>query len=216
MEQLADKGNGNYAYIDSLAEARKVLVSQANATLVTVAKDVKIQVEFNPAQVSGYRLLGYENRSLNAQDFNNDAKDAGEMGQGHAVTALYELVPAGQPVRDNNIDPLRYQQERQLSADSSQEIAHLKVRYKAPQSEVSQLLEQTIESPQELKPPQGDLAFASAVAAFGMVLRQSPCKGSSTYADIRRWAADALGPDTEGYRAQFLELVELAQRLPAQ
>lgn len=213
MEQLADKGNGNYAYIDSLMEARKVLVNQAGATLATVAKDVKIQVEFNPAVVAGYRLVGYENRILNAQDFNNDKKDAGEMGEDQTVTALYEIVPPGQQVPDASTDPLRYQTVTPGEASESGEVALVKIRYKAPDSEVSSLLEQAIVNSGNLEEPKGELAFASAVAAFGMLLRDSPWKGSASYLEVRRWAAGALGADQEGYRSQFLDLVDKAHQM---
>ncbi len=215
MEQLADKGNGNYAYLDSLAEARKVLVREAGGTLVTVAKDVKIQVEFNPARVRAYRLLGYENRLLRAEDFNDDTKDAGEMGAGHTVTALYEIIPAGAPADLPGADPLRYQQPRPLaSAAASGELSTLKLRYKEPQGSASRLLSAPIEDrQQDLQRTSAAFRFSAAVASFGMLLRRSEHRGAATYDLALRLADGARGQDPHGYRAEFLTLVRRAAQL---
>jgi Ca-activated chloride channel family protein len=229
MEQLADKGNGNYSYIDSLHEARKVLVSEAGGTLVTIAKDVKLQVEFNPRTVAAYRLIGYENRVLAAEDFNDDRKDAGEIGAGHAVTALYEIVPvgAGRGMTSRNgqgsrggdgnrpsVDPLKYQESRELSgAAPSKELLTLKLRYKAPDGDVSRLIETTLEN--EPRALSANLGFAASVAEFGMLLRGSEHKGDATFAEVLELATRFRGPDPHGYRAEFIKLVELAQSLSA-
>jgi Ca-activated chloride channel homolog len=209
MEQMADAGNGNYAYIDSLLEARKVLVSEMGGTLLTVAKDVKIQVEFNPSRVQAYRLIGYENRALADHEFNDDAKDAGEIGAGHSVTALYEIVPVGvEPdVRIGGTDDLRYQAPaRPAPRQGGAELAFVKVRYKAPNAETSRLMQQVILA--RSAPPSTDLTFASAVAGFGMLLRDSEFKGSLTPERVISLARRGLGEDEEGYRADFIRLVE--------
>jgi len=217
LELLADKGNGNYAYIDTLAEARKVLVAQAGATLSTLAKDVKLQLEFNPAKVGAYRLIGYENRRLAARDFNDDAKDAGELGAGHSVTALYEIVPPGVPVDSGKLDALRYQAPSQALPGHGSELCSLELRYKEPTSERSKLVEQLV---QDAKDGEGQLAattpsfrFAAAVAVFGMTLRDSPARGSSSFALARQLAEGALGSDAEGYRREFLSLLDTARGL---
>jgi Ca-activated chloride channel family protein len=212
MEMLADKGNGNYAYLDSLQEARKVLVREGGATLTTIAKDVKIQVEFNPAAVAAYRLIGYENRSLRNEDFNDDRKDAGEIGEGHTVTALYEIIPAGSGIETPAVDPLRYQQAgvRTPVADS-RELATVKVRYKAPGGEASRLLSRVILNVNT--PASVNLGFASAVAEFGMLLRNSEHKGSASYRTVAARARSFRGSDPEGYRAEFIKLTELAAAL---
>jgi len=213
MEQLADKGDGNYAYIDTLHEARKVLVEQAGGTLVTIAKDVKIQVEFNPARVAAYRLIGYENRVLAAQDFNDDKKDAGEIGAGHSVTALYEIVPAGMEVTAGTVDALKYQQPRLASAQAkSEELMTVKLRYKAPEGDASRLLSVAVREADDaaLKPR---LAFASAVAGFGMLLRESEHKGTLSYAGVRELASRGTGADPNGYRSEFVKLVTAAEGL---
>ena len=216
METLADKGNGNYAYIDSISEGRKVLVEQMGSTLFTIAKDVKIQVEFNPARVAGYRLIGYENRLLAKEDFNNDKIDAGEIGAGHTVTALYEIIPAGKSVQGSpSVDPLKYQQPEKKSVAASNEILTVKVRYKAPDGEKSSLLEiplAAVEIPSPDKASE-DFRFATAVAAFGMKLRGSPHIGEMTWAEIQDIARGALGKDPGSYRAEFLTLVEKAKAL---
>ena len=216
METLADKGNGNYAYIDSISEGRKVLVEQMGSTLFTIAKDVKIQVEFNPVRVAGYRLIGYENRLLAKEDFNNDKIDAGEIGAGHTVTALYEIIPAGRSVQGSpSVDPLKYQQPEKKSVAASNEILTVKVRYKAPDGEKSSLLEiplAAVEIPSPDKASE-DFRFATAVAAFGMKLRGSPHIGEMTWAEIQDIARGALGKDPGSYRAEFLTLVEKAKAL---
>lgn len=210
MEQLADKGNGNYAYIDTLMEAKKVLIEEGGATLVTVAKDVKLQLEFNPLKVASYRLIGYENRRLNNEDFGDDKKDAGEMGAGHTVTALYEIVP-GQSGASN----LRYQEHRSpTEAARSSELALVKVRYKQPQADTSLLREFTVKSnPLAFAKSSENLRFAASVASVGMLLRDSEFKGKSSYQQALKWAQGALGQDLAGYRREFVRLVELAQAL---
>jgi Ca-activated chloride channel family protein len=222
MEMLADKGNGNYAYLDSLTEARRVLIDEAGSTLVAIAKDVKIQIEFNPAQVGAYRLVGYENRRLRARDFNDDAKDAGEMGAGHTVTALYEIVPPGEDVNTGGIDPLRYQRPddgngQRAPARSlipSTELMHVKVRYKKPDGAGSMLV--TVPVASRNTATSRNLSFASAVAAFGMLLRDSPFKADASWADVVRLAQAGRGEDPDGYRAEFIRLTELAAALDRQ
>jgi Ca-activated chloride channel family protein len=213
MEKLADKGDGNYAYIDSLAEARKVLVKEGGGTLVTIAKDVKIQVEFNPAAVSAYRLIGYENRVLQHQDFNDDRKDAGEIGAGHSVTALYEVVPAGKSLELPTVDPLKYQAPRRVTAGGgSGELMTVKLRFKAPDSATSRLLTETVASAADAE-PSPNLRFAAAVAGFGMLLRDSEHKGSLAWPQVADLARSAGGADPEGYRAEFGRLVSMAEGL---
>lgn len=217
MEQLADHGNGNYGYIDGRAEARKVLVEQANATLVTIAKDVKIQVEFNPSRVQAYRLLGYENRRLADQDFNDDGKDAGEIGAGHTVTALYEIVPveAEGGVAGGSVDALAYQAEREpTAAAGSGEWLTLKLRYKAPGGDESRLLSAVLAGqPAPVESASESARFSTAVALFGMLLRDSEWKGAGSYPLVERLAEGALGADLHGERREFLELVQLARTL---
>ena len=213
LEKLADRGNGNYAYIDSIAEARKALVEQAGATLVTVAKDVKIQVELNPVHVAGYRLIGYENRLLADEDFNDDTKDAGDLGAGHTVTALYEIVPAGQPVPSANVDALRYQTPRRPTAATA-EMMTIKVRYKAPSGKTSKLLQRTVHhAVVPMDRTSNDFRWAAAVAGYGMMLRESPHRGALTWAKVRALAAGAIGRDPGGYRAELLRLVDRASGL---
>jgi Ca-activated chloride channel family protein len=211
MEKLADSGNGNYAYLDSLYEARKVLVREAGATLTTIAKDVKIQVEFNPRVVAAYRLIGYENRALRDEDFNDDAKDAGEIGAGHSVTALYEIIPVGVDVSSPIVDPLRYQRQAGTRAANSSELAMVKVRYKAPDGDTSELVASVLGA--KPRAMSRNLGFASAVAEFGMLLVDSPHRGRATYASAAARARQFAGEDAEGYRAQFVKLVETAARL---
>jgi len=212
MELLADKGNGNYAYVDSLAEARKVLVSEMGATLFTIAKDVKLQIEFNPSKVAAYRLIGYENRILRKEDFNNDAKDAGDIGAGHSVTALYELVPPGADAVTASVDPLKYQAAHVTT--SSPEMLTLKLRYKEPESETSKLLTYTVsDSKADVTAASNNLRFASAVAEFGMLLRNSKHKGDATYDEARQLAQKSLGRDYEGYRRDFLTMIDDAERV---
>ena len=216
MESLADKGNGNYAYIDSAAEARKVLVEEAGATLVTIAKDVKIQVEFNPTQVQAYRLIGYENRVLRAEDFNDDAKDAGEIGAGHTVTALYEIVPPGADTQAPKVDPLRYQKSAPptAAAASSGELMTVKVRYKAPDGNASQLISMPVrDTGESLQGTSANFRFSAATAAFGMLLRSSDHRGATSWAMVRTLASGSRGGDPHGYRREFLQLVDVAARL---
>lgn len=210
MEQLADKGNGNYAYIDSLMEVRKVLVKEAGSTLITVAKDVKLQLEFNPLKVKSYRLIGYENRRLNNEDFADDKKDAGEMGAGHTVTALYEIVPGRSA--DSH---LRYQQGRDTTAAArTNELALVKVRYKEPQKETSKLREFVVKTESRaFTRASENLRFAASVASAGMLLRDSEHKGSSTFDQCLAWARNSLGEDPSGYRREFVKLMELARDL---
>ncbi|MFN0205012.1 MAG: von Willebrand factor type A domain-containing protein [Planctomycetota bacterium] len=227
MEMLADKGNGNYAYIDNLRESRKVLVDEMNATLVTIAKDVKIQVEFNPATVGAARLIGYENRVLQHQDFNDDKKDAGEIGAGHTVTALYEIMPAGvtNPAVPN-INPLKYQTVKTTTVKSnegpaqtltmtdSKELLTVSIRYKEPDGEKSQLLEFPLtDSGKTYSQSSEDLKFAAAVASFGMLLRDSQYKGSANWNTVLELAEEALGADPHGYRREFIELARKARSL---
>ncbi|MEO8563615.1 MAG: von Willebrand factor type A domain-containing protein [bacterium] len=215
MEKLADAGNGNYGYIDDLLEARKTLVHEMGGTLITVAKDVKLQVEFNPARVQAYRLLGYEDRLLRDEDFANDAKDAGEVGAGHTVTALYEIVRVGErlDVTLPDASALRYQRPAG-AASPSNELLHVAMRYKAPDGDRSQLVTQPVvarrmESSESMR-------FASAVAGFGMLLRNSPHAGSLTWPDVVALARGARGDDADGYRADFIKLVERAAELSRQ
>jgi Ca-activated chloride channel family protein len=216
MEMLANKGNGNYAYLDSIQEARRVLIAEAGATLVTVAKDVKLQIEFNPHFVAAYRLIGYENRMLRKEDFNNDQKDAGEMGAGHSVTALYEIVPAGQPV-PGGVDPLKYQVQEKpaktTTAANTTEMMNIKIRYKAPDGDTSRLLEFPVRNAAGRMTP--NLGFASAVAEFGLLLRRSAYKGSATWSQLAALAKEHRGPDPDGYRAEFIRLIDVAGALNA-
>lgn len=220
MEKLADLGNGNYAYIDSLVEARKVLVEQMGGTLVTIAKDVKIQVEFNPVKVAEYRLIGYENRLLADRDFDDDRKDAGEIGAGHTVTALYELVPPGKERADDGAGSLKYAKvglpaaAPDPSGSASDESLTVKIRFKAPEGDVSKKIEcGFVDEGRDIAEASGDFKFAAAVAAFGMLLRDSPHKGSATFASVLELAGAGLGSDLAGYRQEFLGLVRAAQGL---
>ena len=230
MITLADHGNGNYAYIDSLGEARKVLVEQMQSTLVTIAKDVKIQVEFNPAQVASYRLIGYEKRMLAASDFNNDKKDAGEIGAGHTITALYEIVPVGVTLGNGAlaaVDDLKYQPKRKevsdLAAKAPQEklalndeMMTVKLRYKAPDGEVSRLIEHPVrDSKKTLNDSPGDFRFAAAVAGFGMLLRDSEHADGFGFEFVRRLALSGKGEDALGYRGEFIQLIDKAEGLKA-
>ena len=212
LELLADKGRGNYAYIDTINEAKKVLVEQTNATLVPIAKDVKIQVEFNPQHVGAYRLIGYEDRVMPKEDFNDDAKKAGVIGAGHTVTALYELVPAGASQKEPGVDPLKYQKPAQpSSAARSDELLTVKIRSKEPEKDVSVLSEFAVkESEKSFKDASEDFKFAAAVAAFGMVLRDSPHRGSADLEDALEWAKEGKGDDLHGYRHEFIRLIHRA------
>lgn len=235
LEGLADRGNGQYAYIDSLAEAKKVLVDQMSGTLVTIAKDVKIQVEFNPQQVSAYRLIGYDNRRLADRDFNDDRKDAGEIGAGHRVTALYELVPAGMSVAERPLsDPpsLKYQPNRNPVVEANDEpkpdlnVASLPVdgelftvalRYKAPAGDRSQKLEFAVtDRGTKFEQATSDFRFAAAVAQFGMLLKESPYRGQASFDLVIETAGGARGSDREGYRAEFVEMARVANTLLAE
>lgn len=214
MEKLADHGNGNYAYIDNLLEARKVLVSEMGGTLVTIAKDVKLQVEFNPQYIASYRLIGYENRLLQTQDFNDDTKDAGEIGAGHNVTALYELVPVGVETAIK-AEPLKYQQPAKLSSvANSDELLTLKIRHKQPLSDISELWTTTAHKPiLPLATTSNNFRFSAAVAALGMLLRDEKYKGDMSIEQIKQLASDALGEDSYGYRKEFVELLDIINTL---
>lgn len=215
MEKIADHGNGNYYYIDNLLEAKKVLVSEMGGTLHTIAKDVKIQVEFNPANVQAYRLIGYENRLLADEDFNDDKKDAGELGSGHTVTALYEVVPVGADIESGllGIDPLKYQTPKTQTQGLSNEIMTVKLRYKEPQGDSSKLISRVIETDEINEILSENLSFSAAVASFGMVLRDSKFKGDATFDLVDQLARYGKGEDTNGYRSEFLKIVELADLL---
>lgn len=212
MQLLADKGNGNHSYIDQINEARKVLVSEFGSTLFTIAKDVKIQIEFNPAKVASYRLIGYENRMLAAEDFNDDRKDAGELGSGHTVTALYEIVPVG--VKDEftrKVDPLRYQSTGNINQKGSEELMTVKLRYKKPEEDKSQLIVHAIrDTHTSLASSSDNFRFSAAVASFGMLLRNSAYKQQGSYDQVIRLAQSARGTDENGYRAEFIRLVQSA------
>lgn len=219
METLADKGNGNYFYIDNITEAHKALVTEFSGTLFTVAKDVKIQVEFNPAKVQAYRLLGYEDRMLNKEDFNNDKKDAGDMGSGHVVTAFYEIIPVG--VKNDygdSVDPLKYQanapQPQEQRGPVSDELATIKFRYKQPDADVSKMSSATVKADaQAFDKTPDDFRFAAAVAEFGLVLRNSEFKGKADFDQVVKIAKNARGNDADGYRAEFVRLAESARSL---
>ena len=217
LEQLADKGNGNYGYIDTISEARKLLVQELGATLVAIAKDVKIQVEFNPAQVTAYRLIGYENRLLAAEDFNDDTKDAGEIGAGHTVTALYEIVPKGVHIELPGVDELRYQQPPETAVVAgSKELLFLKLRYKQPDGDTSELLEFPLaDNRRGFAAASGEFKFAAAVAAFGMLLRDSKNRGDASFESVLELGTEGAKRDPHGYRAEFLELVRAAGELKA-
>lgn len=213
MEKLADKGNGNYSYIDSQEEARKALGSEVAGTLFTIARDVKIQVEFNPAKVAGYRLIGYENRMLANRDFEDDRKDAGEIGAGHSVTALYEVVPAGQRVDNDGIE-LKYSKYEKGDTNFGSEMMTVKLRYKEPEGDQSRLLSMgVLDRDVRAENASENLRFASAVAQFGMLLRDSRYKGSPSFGNVESLAGGAFGSDLKNYRTEFLGLVERARRL---
>lgn len=217
MQKLAQKGNGNAAYIDTINEARKVLVEQIGGTLFTIAKDVKFQIEFSPMRVSEYRLIGYETRLLNREDFNNDKVDAGDIGAGHTVTALYEIVPAGS--NGHLMDPLRYRAATPVQpANASGEIAFLRMRYKLPNESQSRLIERPVtdrDKIEDLRRASEDQRFAAAVAGFGQLLRNDPYMKNFGYKDVAELAGGAKGSDPFGYRTEFVQMVRLAQALPA-
>ena len=215
MQVLAEKGNGNHAYIDNLQEANRVLVNEFGATMHTVAKDVKLQIEFNPSQVQAYRLIGYESRLLKDEDFNNDAKDAGEMGAGHTVTAFYEVVPAGiKSDFTGKVDDLKYQKTKPAPAvtNNSKELLTVKLRYKAPDGNTSKKIEQPLIDDKKEK-VSSDFRFASAVAMFGQLLRDSDFKGDATYDKVISLAKTSLDNDEKGYRREFIRLAETAEGL---
>jgi Ca-activated chloride channel family protein len=210
METLADKGNGNFAYIDNINEARKTLITEFGGTLFTVAKDVKLQIEFNPAKVGAYRLIGYENRLLDKEDFNNDQKDAGDMGSGHRVTALYELIPAGvKSTFIENVDDLKYQKSPQSKSSSlTDELMTVKIRYKAPDKDESKMISRIVSAQtSQWENASIDFRFAAAVAGYGMLLRNSEFKQNANYKRVLNWAENAQGRDKEGYRSEFLKMV---------
>ena len=217
MQKLADKGNGNHAYIDGINEAKKVLVNEFGGTLFTIAKDVKLQIEFNPAKVKSYRLIGYENRMLAKEDFNNDQKDAGELGSGHTVTALYEITPVG--VKNDltdSVDTLRYQPAKKVKArnDFGNEVMNIKLRYKKPDGDESKLLQYPLsDNAVVLNRTSDNFRFAAAVAEFGMLLRNSEYKGKGNFEMVEQMAKQAIGDDTEGYRKEFVQMVQNASLL---
>ena len=214
MQKLADKGNGNHQYIDNIGEARKVFVNEFGGTLFTIAKDVKLQIEFNPAKVQGYRLIGYENRMLAKEDFNDDKKDAGEMGSGHTVTALYELIPTG--IKDtmlHKVDQLRYNSQDQdfdiANNYAGNELMFVKLRYKEPNGDVSKLIEHPLKDENiTIKNTSDNFRFASAVASFGMLLRHSQYCANADFETVLVLARNATGEDAEGYRHEFIQLVK--------
>jgi Ca-activated chloride channel homolog len=215
MEQIADKGNGHYAYVDHLNEARRVFVREFAGTLVTIAKDVKIQVEFNPAKVAAYRLVGYENRALRTEDFADDRKDAGELGAGHTVTALYEIVPVGASFAGTgaDLDDLKYQSVQPRSGINRDEWLTVQLRYKEPDGTTSRLLTHPVRVRRAAEEPSGDFRFAAAVAAFGLVLRESEYRGTATLDQVLQLARGSEGRDPDGERAEFVRLVESARLL---
>lgn len=213
MEKLSNKGNGNYAYIDSREEAKKALGNQVAGTLYTIAKDVKVQVEFNPALVAGYRLIGYENRLLAAKDFNDDKKDAGEIGAGHSVTAIYEVVPAGQKIENDGIE-LKYSQPEKTDTRFSNELMTVKLRYKEPSGDVSKLLTMgVLDNTKSVDAASDNLKFASAVVQFGLLLRDSRYKGAANFGSAKQLASLASRQDARGYKSEFLELLNRASSL---
>ena len=218
MEIIADKGNGNYAYIDNLLEARKTLVSEFGGTLFTIAKDVKFQIEFNPQKIAGYRLIGYENRILNNEDFNDDKKDAGEIGAGHTVTALYEIIPVDATDVDKwlkSVDNLKYQEKAEEPAGQyNKEWLTLKIRYKLPDGDKSKLIAQTVTGkPKKIENASGNFRFATSVAAFGMLLRNSDYLNLFSYDDAAELAQNARGEDVQGYKAEMIRLLKTAKTL---
>ena len=219
LEQLADKGNGNYGYIDRLSEARKLLVKEAGATLVTIAKDVKIQIEFNPKYVHQYRLIGYENRMLATEDFNDDKKDAGDIGAGHSVTAIYELIAPSEAKDDASkaVDPLKYQSTRtKTSQAASDELATVKLRYKEPSKSKSKLIKKVVSAEVlDLDKTSDDYRFSASVAGFGMLLRNSKFKADTTYSLVSSLAEASLGQDSDNYRKEFLELIHRTEQISA-
>jgi Ca-activated chloride channel homolog len=213
MEKIADKGNGNYAYIDSLLEAKKVLVQQMSGTLVTIAKDVKIQLDFNPSHIAAYRLLGYENRNLENEDFRDDKKDAGEIGAGHTVTAFYELVPAGSDTKENKNRSPEFVDQKPSAASASSTMFTVNLRYKQPDNEVGQEFQVRIATEASTKPASSDFRFASSVLAYGMLLRESQYAGQANWDWVISTAKENTGKDPNGLRAEFVQLAMSASRL---
>lgn len=213
METIADKGNGNYAYIDNILEAKKVLVNEFGGTLFTIAKDVKLQIEFNPTKVQAYRLIGYENRALRNEDFNNDKKDAGELGSGHTVTALYEIIPVGVKSKFSPLDKLKYQTTKVVpKANHTNELMTIKFRYKAPNGMKSKLIEHPlVDTHIALNNTSDNFKWSAAVASFGMLLRDSEFKGNATFEEVLSLARSAKGKDEQGYRIEFINLVQSCQ-----
>ncbi len=210
MEQISNAGNGNYFYIDNIREAKKVFVNDMRANMFTIANDVKIQIEFNPHKVKAYRLIGYENRVLAKEDFNNDKKDAGELGPGHTVTALYEVIPSGSIQKVSDVDPLKYQENKMLdSAASSNEIMTVKLRYKPPKESKSKLIVAAVaDNNTAISKTTDNFRFSAAIAGFGMLLRDSKFKNDLTYNKVIALAKNSRGHDENGYRSEFLNLVE--------
>jgi Ca-activated chloride channel homolog len=217
MQQLADKGNGNHSYIDNINEAKKVLVQEFGSTLFTIAKDVKIQIEFNPHKVQAYRLVGYENRMLASEDFNDDEKDAGELGSGHTVTALYEVIPTGiKNEFSKSVDALKYQSNKTINGSNSNEIMTVKLRYKKPAEDVSKLIiKAVIDDNKPLASASDNFKFSAAVAEFGLLLRNSEFKENGNYQQVISLAKSSKGKDVNGYRAEFISLVSSTASLLA-
>ena len=215
LEEIADKGNGNYYYIDNILEAKKVFDHDLMGTLFTIAKDVKIQIEFNPVKVSQYRLIGYENRLLKKEDFDNDKKDGGELGAGHTVTALYEIVPIKENRNYEDREDLKYQLSKiTYAAKSSDELLTLKLRYKLPDKDTSELITSVVKSEDNsLEATSENFNFSAAVAGFAMLLRDSKFKGKAEFNMIENLAEENLGTDEYGYRDEFISLVKRAKRL---
>jgi Ca-activated chloride channel family protein len=213
MEEIAKNGNGNYFYIDNINEAKKVFVKEMRATLFTIAKDVKLQIEFNPNKVQAYRLIGYENRMLKDEDFNDDKKDAGELGAGHTVTAIYEIVPVGIKSQYlKSVDALKYQNNQNTNASATNEMMTIKFRYKKPTEDTSKLITHILTAQnQRLESTSDNFRFSAAVAGFGLLLRESEFKGNISYNQVISLAKGAKGKDSEGYRAEFVRLVEACQ-----
>ena len=212
MEQIADVGDGAYSYIDNLMEGHKVLVNEMTSTLATIARDVKVQIEFNPAVVKEYRQIGYENRQLNREDFNNDKVDAGDIGAGHTVTALYELTLVGS---QGSIDPLRYKKAAKAHDALDGELGFLRLRYKPLQANTSELIEVPLQRSaiKSFPAASNEFRFATAVAGYGQLLRGGKYTGNWSYADARQLAVGSLGKDSFGYRGEFLRMVDLTQAL---
>jgi Ca-activated chloride channel family protein len=218
MELLADKGNGNYGYIDTLNEGKKIFHEQMSGTLITIAKDVKIQVDFNPANVAGYRLIGYENRVLAAQDFKDDKKDAGEIGAGHCVTAFYEIIPPGVEVPATDVEPSKYSKPEpkndEVPIPHKDELLTVRLRYKEPEADVSKPLEVPVPAKiQDFAATSEDFRFATSVVEFGLLLLDSKHRGDASWSHVLETSRNALGKDASGYRKEFVTLVEQAKML---